>query len=280
MIKKAKEKYKKNGVSLLLILPYLLFCILFLVLPMISIIIHSFDSGIGGWAAVLKNSTYLKSLRGSLLLALWTTAESSLLGAMLALFWANKLSRHGWFMAFINFGANNGGISLAFSFIALMGANGMLTIILKRFGIELYPGFQLASLMGLHWAYLSFLIPFMCMIFLPAVGCVRKEWFAAARTLGAGKFQYARKVAGPVLLPSFLSSATLVFLQSLGTYATAQAITDNRINLITLQIGYLIQMSVFNRSDANVLSIILLAAMAFTVFIYRAANQKAARWAG
>jgi len=88
------------------------------------------------------------------------------------------------------------------------------------------------------------------------------------------------KVAGPFLLPSFFSSTTLVFLQAMGTYATAQAITDNRINLITLQIGYLMQMSVFNRSDADILSVLLLFIMIVATCIYDVFNKRASKWIG
>lgn len=278
-----KQNHKRRVQKLLPFLlasPYLALCILFLVFPMIFIIVHSFDSGLAGWIAVAQNSTYVRAFQGSLLLALWTTAEASVFGGLLALFWAKRLARQSWFLAFVNFGAHNGGVSLAFSFIATLGTNGMLSLLLRHLGIGLLDHFQLVSLSGLHWAYLSFLVPFMCLIFLPAVGCLRPEWFAAARTLGSGKFRYFLKIAGPVLLPSFLSSTTLVFLQAMGTYATAQAITDNRINLVTLQIGYLMQMSVFNRSDADVLSVLLLAMMVVMVCIYDLCNKRASKWIG
>ncbi|MDF1493831.1 ABC transporter permease [Caproiciproducens sp. CPB-2] len=277
---KSRKRHVGGALPYLLALPYLIICALFLVFPVISIIVHSFDSGLNGWIAVARNSTYVRAFRGSFLLAFWTTAEAAVIGGLLALFWAPKLSKHSWFLAFVNFGAHNGGVSLAFSFIATLGTNGMLSLLLKHIGIGMLADFKLVSLSGLHWAYLSFLVPFMCLIFMPAVGCLKPEWFAAARTLGAGKLRYFLKIAGPVLLPSFLSSTTLVFLQAMGTYATAQAITDNRINLITLQIGYLMQMSVFNRSDADILSVVLLLIMIVTTCIYDVFNKRASKWIG
>lgn len=277
---KSRKRHVGGTLPYLLALPYLIICALFLVFPVISITVHSFDSGLNGWIAVARNSTYVRAFRGSFLLAFWTTAEAAVIGGLLALFWAPKLSKHSWFLAFVNFGAHNGGVSLAFSFIATLGTNGMLSLLLKHIGIGMLADFKLVSLSGLHWAYLSFLVPFMCLIFIPAVGCLKPEWFAAARTLGAGKLRYFLKIAGPVLLPSFLSSTTLVFLQAMGTYATAQAITDNRINLITLQIGYLMQMSVFNRSDADILSVVLLLIMIVTTCIYDVFNKRASKWIG
>lgn len=276
----SRKRHAGGSLSYLFALPYLIVCALFLVFPVISIIVHSFDSGLNGWFSVVCNSTYVRAFQGSFRLAIWTTAKAAALGGLLALFWAPKLSKHSWFLAFINFGAHNGGVSLAFSFIATLGTNGMLSLLLKHMGIGMLADFKLVSLSGLHWAYLSFLVPFMCLIFMPAVGCLKPEWFAAARTLGSGKLRYFWKVAGPVLLPSFFSSTTLVFLQAMGTYATAQAITDNRINLITLQIGYLMQMSVFNRSDADILSVLLLFIMIVATCIYDVFNKRASKWIG
>lgn len=270
------KKGWRLGLSSLLTAPYLMVCAFFLVFPLAALVKTSFQDGFGGWVRVMQNSTYFTALKQSLLLAVWTTAEASVAGAALALVWAQRLKRHGWFLAILNFAAHNGGISLAFAIMATLGTNGMLTILLKQVGIDLYPGFQLSSIQGLHWAYLSFLIPFMSMIFLPAAGALRHDWMEAASTLGAGRLQYAFRVAGPVLLPAYLSSTALVFLQALGTYATAQAISGDNVNLLTIQIGYLIQQSLFRHADA--LSFILLIIMVFVVLIYRSANRKAARW--
>ena len=75
-----------------------------------------------------------------------------------------------------------------------------------------------------------------------------------------------------------MASTTLVFLTSLGTYATAQAISSDRINLITIQIGYLMQMSLFRQVDAYTISILLFLIMMIFIVIYKKTNEKAGRW--
>ena len=261
-----------------LILPYLLLTMFFLVFPLLALLKATFQDGISTWVRVLQSSVYLKGLGNSFLLAIWTALESSVIGAVLAMIWAKQLGKHHWFLSYVNFAANNGGISLAFAFVATLGTNGMITLLLKEMGISLYPGFELASIIGLHWVYLSFLIPFMVLIFLPAIGGIRSDWRQAAETLGASRWYYLRKVVFPLLMPAFLSSMALVFLQALGTYATAQAISNDRINLLPIQIGYLMQMSLFRQADATVLSFILLVLMIIVIFLYRSANRKIARW--
>lgn len=267
-----------NGFAKYLTIPYFVLCFFFLLMPLSALIISSFGRGLDSIRSVLSNETYLKSFLNSVILSIAVTLEAAAVGGLLAVIWAKKIAKKSWFLPVLNFAANNGGITLAFAFIATLGTNGLLTILLKEWGIFLYPGFDLVSLLGLNFAYLSFLLPYMTILFLPAAGCIRAEWWQAAQTLGASRIKYIVRVAGPVLFPSFLSSACLVFLTALGTYATAQALSANRIHLITLKIGYLIQTSVFKQVDAYTLSFLLMIIMSVFVLIYRKANSRAGRW--
>lgn len=260
------------------VVPYLMICILFLVLPAAALVANSFQTGFTSLKKVLTTAFYMEGFRNSFLLAVLTTVQSSVIGGIVAIGWAKKVNRNGVLMAILNFGANNGGISLAFSLIATLGTNGLLTILLQRMGINILDNFQLASFAGLNIVYISFMIPYMAIIFLPTAANIKEEWWKVSRTLGAGRFYYLRKVEGPVLLPSFMSCACLVFLTALGTYATAQAICADRIRMITIQIGTLIQTSVFSKEDAYTLSFLLMIVMFLVVIIYQRLNKKAGRW--
>jgi putative spermidine/putrescine transport system permease protein len=261
-----------------LTLPYFILAACFLALPLCSLIAASFGHGLDSLKEVAANGLYFEGFKNSFILSCFVTIEASAAGSVISVLWAKRLSRHGWFLSVLNFGASNGGISLAFAIIATMGTNGFLTLILRAAGIELYPGFNIVSLAGLNFAYLCFLIPYMAILFLPAAANIREEWREAAQVLGASRLEYIADVMLPVLWPSFVSSACLVFLTSLGTYATAQAISADRINLITLQIGYLMQTSIFHQEDAYTISMLLVAIMAVVVFFYRKAIHKAERW--
>lgn len=258
--------------------PYLIICVCFLVLPAAALVANSLKSGLASIVKVFTTTSYIEGFRNSFLLALLTTAEAAITGAIVAVGWAKKADKNGIFMAILNFGANNGGVSLAFSLIATLGTNGLLTILLKGIGINVLDNFQLASFAGLNIVYVSFLVPYMAIIFLPAVANVKADWWKVAGTLGADRFQYLRKVEIPVLLPSFISCACLVFLTSLGTYATAQAISSDRIKLVTIQIGTLVQTSIFQKEDAYTLSFLLMIIMVLIVLVYQKLNRKAGRW--
>lgn len=271
------RKRKRKSIDFY-ILPYLIVCICFLVLPAAALVVNSLKSGIVSILQVLTTSSYIEGFRNSFLLALITTAESAIVGAIVAIGWAKKAEKNGILMAILNFGANNGGISLAFSMIATLGTNGLLTIMLQKIGITVLDNFQLSSFVGLNIVYVCFLVPYMAIIFLPAVANIKADWWKVAETLGSDRFRYLRKVEIPVLLPSFISCACLVFLTSLGTYATAQAISSDRIQLVTIQIGTLVQTSVFQKEDAYTLSFVLMIIMILIVLVYQRLNKKAGRW--
>jgi len=100
-----------------------------------------------------------------------------------------------------------------------------------------YHGFTLYTFWGLSIVYMYFQFPLMVLIIAPAIDGLRREWFEAAENLGANSFQYWRYVAFPILLPAILGTMILLFGNSFGAFATAQALTGGQINLVTIVIG-------------------------------------------
>ena len=89
---------------------------------------------------------------------------------------------------------------------------------------------------GLTVVYTYFQIPLMLIVFLPAVDGLRREWWDASASLGGGTWAYWRHVAGPILLPTFLGAALLLFTNAFSAYATAAALISQGSPLVTLQI--------------------------------------------
>ncbi len=118
--------------------------------------------------------------------------------------------------------------------LATLGRLGLVTIILKTLGFDLYrSGFNLLSFWGLTLTYLYFQIPLMVLIISPAVEGLKKEWNEAAQTLGATNFQFWRYIGMPVLWPSILGTLSLLFANAFGAIATAYALTGSSINIVT-----------------------------------------------
>jgi putative spermidine/putrescine transport system permease protein len=233
------------------------------------------------YTRVLTDPFYLRGFQNSLVLSLLTAVEATLAGTLLAATFAygTRLPFRRSLLTLTNVAANLGGVSLAFAFVALLGTNGMMTIILRESaGISLYPRFSLVSLAGLNLVYLYFLLPFAFLVVLPAFRAVRRQWIEAALTLGATRRQFWWHVGLPVLWPSILAVFILTFANAFGTYSTAMALTVGRVNLIPLQIGFLFGEAAFDTELADALSVLMIAVTTGCVLAYRGLSRRTARW--
>jgi putative spermidine/putrescine transport system permease protein len=132
--------------------------------------------------------------------------------------------------------SNFAGIPLAFAFLATLGPTGLVTaFLMDAFGINLRAlGFNILSFWGLTITYLYFQIPLMILILMPALDGLKREWREAAEILGASPWQYWRHVALPVLWPSLLGAAILLFANAFGAVATAYALTGSSLNIVPI----------------------------------------------
>jgi len=230
---------------------------------------------------VLTDPFYLRGFGNSIKLSLLTALEATLVGALVAaaFTYAMPVRSRKTLLTLTNIATNLGGVSLAFAFIALLGTNGMLTIMLRStFGIELYPGFNLASITGLNLVYLYHLTPFVFLVTLPAFRGIRRQWIEAAQTLGATRYQFWRYVGIPVLMPTILAVFILTFANAFGTYSSAMALTVGRVNLVPLQIGFLFGEAAFDKELADALSVLMILMTTACVVAYRVASRRTARW--
>jgi putative spermidine/putrescine transport system permease protein len=230
---------------------------------------------------VLTDPFYLRGFGNSIKLSVATALEATLIGALVAaaFTYAMPVRSRKALLTLTNIATNLGGVSLAFAFVALLGTNGMLTIMLRSaLGIELYPEFNLASLMGLNLVYLYHLTPFVFLVTLPAFRGIRRQWIEAALTLGATRWQFWRYVGVPVLMPTILAVFILTFANAFGTYSSAMALTVGRVNLVPLQIGFLFGEAAFDKELADALSVLMILMTTACVIFYRIASRRTARW--
>jgi putative spermidine/putrescine transport system permease protein len=179
--------------------------------------------------------------------------------------------------------ANFGGIPLAFLFIATLDANaGVLQTFLQdhfHFSLVDDAHIQLSHLSGLAVVYLYFLIPLMVLVMMPALEGLKPQWGEAAENLGAGRWNYWRLVAGPVLAPSFLGSVLLLFCSSFSAFATADAINGS-FPLVTIRIQSVLSGNVLpgqeNLGAALALDMIIIV-LPLTV-IYQLLQRRTSRW--
>lgn len=233
------------------LLPLLSLMAAFLVIPLVMMVIGSFQSDFdGSWTFAnyqefFTNSYYYQALFNSLLITL-LSCILGLIGAIVLCLCLLQLSEKTQEkITFVsNLAANFAGIPLAFSFIILLGNAGVLKLLIPQL-----EAFNLYSWWGLGLTYMYFQIPLGVLFLYPSMKEIKKEWAEVAATLGVTSAYYWRKVVLPFLKPSLITTFIILFANGMGTYETAYALTGSNVNLLTVRIASLVAGDVFAKPN-------------------------------
>ncbi|MFD1881769.1 ABC transporter permease [Paracoccus pacificus] len=233
------------GLNWLGVVPFLLFALLFLLLPTMNIVVGAFRNADGGFTLDNLRNLAAPRIVQSFATSIKVSLASSLLGCLIGFLMAAAVvlgrlpgRTRGPLLTFSGVAANFAGVPLAFAFIATLGRVGLVTMLLREwFGINIYAlGFNLLSFWGLTLTYLFFQIPLMILIITPALDGLRRQWREAAQSLGATSLQYWRMVALPILFPSLLGTFALLFANAFGAVATAYALTGSQLSIVPIML--------------------------------------------
>lgn len=268
--------------------PFLLFSVLFLLLPAGVLLVGAFLGSDGQLTARNIIGLSQPKILSAYTVTVELSALTALLGVVIGFFlaWSVTLgglpkALGGALRTFSGVASNFAGVPLAFAFVATLGRVGLLTTLFKTvFGWDLYVnGFNLYSFAGLTFTYLYFQIPLMVLVITPSLEGMKPQWREAATSLGAGGWGYWRRVGFPVLVPPLLASFLLLFGNAFGAYATAYALTGGLLNLIPILIGQQIRGNVlYNPQLGYALALGMVAIMAVSIIIYQWAHRRAAKW--
>jgi putative spermidine/putrescine transport system permease protein len=121
----------------------------------------------------------------------------------------------------------------------------------------------------------------MILVTLPALEGLRPEWREAATNLGASRFTYWRKVGLPVLLPSLIAAAMLLFANAFAAFATAYALAQGNINLVPIQISFVVNGNVsLDPGLGNALSVGMMVVLMLVVTLYTWMQRRVNKWQG
>jgi putative spermidine/putrescine transport system permease protein len=285
---KIKTRGKSSGKSNWLgLLPFLLFCLAFEIVPIIFLLRGSFiEKTTGAFTfehyQALNHPLYFNSFMNSIKLSGLTALIGVVLGTFIgyAIFrWPSRGMRE-TLITLSDVTTNFAGAPLAFAFVVILGLNGVVTQFLMQYlHYELYPNFSIYSFSGLILAYVYFQLPLMVLLILPAFAGIKQAWQESAQSLGASTFQFWWRIGVPVLMPSLIAGLTLLFANAFGAYATAYTLVQAKLSLVTLQIGYMIAGEV--RQDQAVgmaMAVLSLVIMGLSIAIYQLSTLRARRW--
>ncbi len=246
--KLAKIKFKKLRLTKKVFsIPYILFLLLFVVIPLVLILVNAFlDSDnnltLENFKVFFTSRANLIVLGNSLLVGIITTAFCLLIGYPVA-YICSKMSS---------------GKIIVLLYILPMFVNFLIRTLATKaifiaMGVELGMG---TVLFGMVYNYL----PFMILPLHTTLSSIDKSYSEAAQDLGANKATVFLKTTLPLSTSGIISGITMVFIPTISTYAISQLLSNGKIFLF----GDSIQLS-FEQGLYGVGSIMSLVMLAFVL---------------
>lgn len=235
-------------------LPYFIFLVMFVVLPLLLVLVYALQDGSGHFtlANVTKfftDSDALNTFALSIEVAIETTLLCILIGYPAAWILANK-------------DLNRSAVTIVL-FIMPMWINALMRTLATAelfnvFGISLGKG---TLLYGMVYDYL----PFMIYPIYNVLNKMDKSYAEAAQDLGATPWKVFWKVIVPLSMPGVASGVLMVFMPTVSTFAISEFLTNNKIKLFGTIIQENINSSMWNYGAA--LSLIMLIIIGLTSFM-------------
>ena len=273
---------KKTYIYLLALVPFLIVAMLYEIVPLITVIVKSFqpDGGTGftleNYQSVFSKLLYQKAIINSIKISL----TSAVAGIIIAFLGARAAHQHQGklnhiFMTVLNMVSNFAGIPLAFAYMILLGNAGLVVNIGKELGINALSTYNLYTMNGMSLIYIYFQIPLSTLLLIPAFDGVQKQWKEACTLLGGTPGIFWRKVGIPVLMPSILGTFSVLFANALAAYATIYALMMDNIALLPVQIAGCFTGEVKVRAGlGGALSVVMMAIMVIMILITNGLSRR------
>ncbi len=236
------------------VLPYLIFLVLFVVLPLLLIVMYAFQDSNGGFtfgniARFFSDSDALGTFAVSIEVAIENTLICIILGYPAAYILANRQ-------------LNKSAVTVIL-FILPMWINALMRTLATA---ELFNmlGFNLGKgtlLFGMVYDYLPFMIYPIYNVLLK----MDESYEEAARDLGATPVQVFLKITLPLSMPGVISGVMMVFMPTVSTFAISEFLTNNKIKLFGTIIQENINSSMWNYGAA--LSLFMLVIIGITTYL-------------
>ncbi|MBQ8061855.1 MAG: ABC transporter permease [Bacteroidales bacterium] len=235
-------------------IPYFIFLVLFVVLPLVLIVVYALQDGNGHFTMsnvtrFFTDSDALSTFAVSVEVAIENTLICLLLGYPAAYILADK-------------NLNKSAVTVIL-FILPMWINALMRTLATAelfnvFGFTLGKG---TLLFGMVYDYLPFMIYPIYNVLLK----MDKSYTEAASDLGATPVQVFGKVTLPLSMPGIFSGILMVFMPTVSTFAISEFLTNNKIKLFGTIIQENINSSMWNYGAA--LSLIMLVIIGLTTIL-------------
>ena len=284
------SRYWQNKSADLGVLPFLLFSGLFLVYPTWNVVAGAFKDNYGKFSTtvlleVFNSSIARKAFANSLEISAKTALVGAILGGLFA--WAIVTGKPGGVfykvsVALSSVLAQFGGVMLTFAFLATFGFNGLVSTLAVKYlpNTFLADSTWLYGKTGLSVLYTFFQIPLMVLVFLPTLENLKPQWREASDSLGGKAYEYWLRIGIPILTPSFVGAALLLFVNSFSAYATANTLINLSDFLTPLQIATALTSETggSNPAEAKSLSLYMVIVVVIVMGLYALLRKRVSKW--
>lgn len=283
-------RYWRGKTAYLGIFPFLVYSGVFLLYPTWSVVTGAFQNAEGKFDTqkiheLINSKTTYIAFMNSLEISFKTAISGAILGGLFA--WALVTGKPGSFFYKISVGISSvlaqfGGVMLTFAFLATFGFNGLVSSYIAKIAPDsfLAQSAWLYGINGLSVVYTFFQIPLMVLVFLPTLENMKPQWREASNSLGGKTSEFWFRVGIPVLTPSFIGAALLLFVNSFSAYATAATLINMSDFLTPLQIAAALTSETggANPQEAKALSMLMVIVVAISMTLYALIRRKVSRW--
>lgn len=210
----------------LLTLPSMIWLLIFTVLPLLIMLFYSFQSDEGNgftltnYSHFFMKSMYLKLTGRTVVIALWVTVISLLIGYPIAYILAKKLKKSRMVilvLMIIPFFTNQ--LVRVYSWLIFLQDGGILEKLMSSLNLTGDMGLgilytKVAVVIGLVHAY----FPYMVITIYMALERMDDKLLEASYSLGANKVTTFFRVIFPVSMPGVISGILIVFVPCLGSF--------------------------------------------------------------
>ncbi len=203
-------------------IPYLLWMVVFTLIPLITILIYAFTDTGGNFSfepfvnAFFYGDVFIRSL--------WIALISTFICILLAYPMAYIMSRckertQSLLVMLITVPMWMNFLLRIYAWVILLQNNGPIDTALSLLGIHInLIGNQGAVILGMVYEFL----PFMILPIYTVMSKIDNRLIEAAQDLGSNGFQVFKKVVFPLSVPGIISGITMVFVPSASTFLVAQ----------------------------------------------------------
>lgn len=239
----------------------LLLLLVFLVYPFFSVIIHSFLDSDGGFTLAsyktfFTKPYYYRTLWNSLATSGLSTIFAVLLGVPIAyittrfnVYWKKCINM------LIIMSLMSPPFIGAYSWIMLLGRNGLITNLFAKMGITTPPIYGFG---GIVLVFTLKFFPYVYLYVSGAMSSIDRSLEEAAENLGSSKLKRVLTITMPVIMPTLAAGAIMVFMSSLADFGTPMLIGEGyKVLPVLVYEEYMSEMG-GNANMAGALSVVII----------------------